>query len=113
MFYDFRDLIRDIQATFSSSSDVSASEVLAPVFSCQLLALDELGAKRSTDWVEETIFYIINHRYNHNKTTIFTSNYPDVADREIEPTPWGKNSPLREGRFPDRPDRHPVAFSDL
>jgi DNA replication protein DnaC len=44
--------------------------------------LDELGAKRSSAWVEETIFYIINHRYNHKKLTIFTSNYLDIGDEE-------------------------------
>jgi DNA replication protein DnaC len=104
VFYDFRDLIRDIQSTFGSGSDVSESDILAPVFGCPLLVLDELGAKRSTDWVEETIFYIINQRYNQNRTTIFTSNYPDAAEKEIEPVPWGRTTPQlkREEALVDR-----------
>jgi len=44
--------------------------------------LDELGAKRTTAWVEETIFYIINNRYNNKKLTIFTSNYLDKEEEE-------------------------------
>lgn len=80
VFYDFRDLIRDIQNTFSPDSEVSESDILAPVFDCGILVLDELGARRSSSWVEDTVFYIINRRYNEEKVTIFTSNFPDTAE---------------------------------
>jgi DNA replication protein DnaC len=82
VFYDFRDLIREIQNSFSPDSVLTESDILAPIFQSEVVVLDELGAKRTTAWVEETIFYVINHRYNHKKTTIFTSNYPDTEERE-------------------------------
>jgi DNA replication protein DnaC len=82
IFYDFRDLIREIQSTFTPESNMSESDVLAPVFSSEVLVLDELGAKRTSAWVEETVFYIINHRYNHKKMTLFTTNYPDTDESE-------------------------------
>ena len=82
IFYDFRDLIREIQSTFTPESTLSESDALAPVFSSDVLVLDELGAKRTTAWVEETVFYIINHRYNHKKMTLFTTNYPDTEEEE-------------------------------
>jgi len=82
VFYDFRDLIREIQNSFSPDSVLTESDILAPIFRSEIVVLDELGAKRTTAWVEETIFYVINHRYNHKKTTIFTSNYPDTEERE-------------------------------
>jgi len=85
LFYDFRELIRDIQATFTPDSGLTESDVLAPVFESDVLVLDELGAKRSSAWVEETVFHIINHRYNRKRLTIFTSNYPD-ADGDAEDT---------------------------
>jgi len=81
-FNDFRELIRDIQSTFTPESQLSESDVLAPVFESAVLVLDELGAKRTSAWVEETIFYIINSRYNNKRLTIFTSNYPDVREEE-------------------------------
>lgn len=81
VFYDFRELIREIQSTFTPDSTLTESDVLSPVFESDVLVLDELGAKRTTAWVEETVFYIINHRYNHKKVTLFTTNYPDI-DRE-------------------------------
>jgi len=82
IFYDFRDLIREIQSTFTPESTLSESDVLAPVFQSEILVLDELGAKRTTAWVEETVFYIINHRYNQKKMTLFTTNYPDTDQEE-------------------------------
>lgn len=81
-FYDFRELIRDIQSTFPADSPVTESEILEPVFNSAVLVLDELGAKKSSAWVEETVFYIINSRYNSKKLTVFTSNYPDRNDEE-------------------------------
>ncbi len=81
-FYDFRELIRDIQKTYTPESPLTETEILAPIFQKDVLVLDELGAKRTTAWVEETVFYIINSRYNNKKPTIFTSNYLDIEEEE-------------------------------
>ena len=48
----------------------------------ELLVLDDLGAERLTDWVEETMNLIVNTRYNTRRPTIFTSNYEDVPDAD-------------------------------
>jgi DNA replication protein DnaC len=61
-----------------------------------VLVLDELGAKRSSSWVEETVFYIINHRYNQKKLTIFTSNFLDTADEEDTRQPMFKKSEMNK-----------------
>jgi DNA replication protein DnaC len=81
-FCDFRELIRSIQSTYSHDSELTEVDVLSPIFHKDVLVLDELGAKRTTAWVEETVFYIINNRYNNKKLTIFTSNYPDTEEEE-------------------------------
>ena len=81
-FCDFRELIRSIQSTYSSDSELTEVDVLSPIFHKDVLILDELGAKRTTAWVEETVFYIISNRYNNKKLTIFTSNYPDSDEEE-------------------------------
>jgi DNA replication protein DnaC len=81
-FIDFRDLIRKIQSTYSQDSPLTDSDIFAQIFDKEVLVLDELGAKRTTAWVEETIFYIINNRYNNKKLTIFTSNYLDQEEEE-------------------------------
>lgn len=79
-FCDFRELIHNIQASYSPDSPLSESDVLNPVFRSEVLVLDELGAKRTTAWVEEMVFYIINNRYINKRLTIFTSNYPDKEE---------------------------------
>jgi len=84
-FCDFRELIRSIQSSYTPDSHLTESNILEPVFQKDVLVLDELGAKRTTAWVEETVFYIINNRYNNKKLTVFTSNYID-SDEEEEDT---------------------------
>jgi DNA replication protein DnaC len=44
-----------------------------------VLVLDELGAAKPTDWVWDTVAHILNTRYNDRRTTIITTNYPNLA----------------------------------
>jgi len=86
LFYDFRDLLREIQGSWNSISQTSELNVLRPVLEARILVLDELGANKPTEWVRDTIAHIINCRYNDKKLTIFTSNYPDTAGQPGEET---------------------------
>ena len=64
-------------------SALSESDILAPVFESKRPGPGRARARSGPSaWVEETIFYIINHRYNQKKLTIFTSNFLDAADEE-------------------------------
>lgn len=40
----------------------------------KLLVLDDVGAERSSEWVQETMFILINHRYLNKLPTIITTN---------------------------------------
>jgi len=86
LFYDFRDLLREIQASWNSVSQASEMEVLRPVLEAKVLVLDELGANKPTEWVRDTIAHIINCRYNDKRLTVFTSNYLDAAGKPGEET---------------------------
>src|SRR5499425_1925742 len=79
LFYDFRDLLKEIQDSYNPRTNTSELKILAPVFEADVLVLDELGAGRPTEWVQETITHIITKRYNDGKVTIFTTNYQDYA----------------------------------
>lgn len=80
LFYDFRDLLKEIQDSYNPATHTSELKILAPIFDAEVLVLDELGAGKPTEWVQETMTHIINKRYNDKKTTIFTSNYLDEPD---------------------------------
>lgn len=84
LFYDFRDLLREIQSSWNSVSQASELDILRPVLDARVLVLDELGANKPTDWVRDTIAHIINYRYNDKKLTIFTSNYLDSPGKSGE-----------------------------
>ena len=86
LFYDFRDLLKAIQDSYNPVSQNSEMSILAPVLEADVLVLDELGARKPTAWVDDTVAHIINSRYNSMKTTIFTSNFPDHAPAGHEET---------------------------
>jgi DNA replication protein DnaC len=80
IFYDTRDLLRVIRSTYDPVNRTQEMDVLRPVIDCDLLVLDDLGAEKTSEWVEETLNLIVNARYSDRRTTIFTSNYDDNPD---------------------------------
>jgi len=82
LFYDYRELLKQIQNSYNDSVHATELEVLRPVFETDVLVLDELGAVKPTEWVWDTVSLILNTRYNDNRTTIITTNYLDDAPRD-------------------------------
>ena len=80
LYYDTRALLRDIRTTYNPVLHMAEMDVIRPVMEAEILVLDDLGAERLTDWVEETMSLIVNTRYNERRPTIFTSNYEDIPD---------------------------------
>src|SRR5471030_3446511 len=80
LFYDTRDLLRVIRSTYDPSIRTTELEVLRPVMEADLLVLDDLGAEKPSEWVEETMNLIVNTRYNERRPTIFTTNYENTPD---------------------------------
>lgn len=80
LFYDTRELLRVIRQTYDPVVQATESDVLRPVLQADLLVLDDLGAEKTSEWVEETLNLIVNHRYSERRLTIFTSNYDDKPD---------------------------------
>lgn len=77
LFYESGSLLKAIQDSYNPISQTSEMRVLAPVYQAEVLVLDELGATVPTNWVRDTMYQIINTRYNNKKLTIFTTNYLD------------------------------------
>jgi DNA replication protein DnaC len=85
LFYDVRDLLRIIRSTYNPVVRTAEMDILRPVMEADLLVLDDLGAEKPSEWVEETVNLIVNTRYNERRPTIFTTNYEDVPDEaELE-----------------------------
>ena len=82
LFYDYRELLKQIQNSYNDSVKATELDVLRPVFETEVLVLDELGAIKPTEWVWDTVSLILNTRYNDNRTTIITTNFPDEAGQD-------------------------------
>lgn len=78
LFSDYRELLKQIQNSYNPTVQETESDILKPVFDADVLVLDELGAVRPSDWVWDTVSLVLNSRYNNRKTTIITTNYPDL-----------------------------------
>jgi DNA replication protein DnaC len=82
-FFETRELLRLVRDTYNRSVEETEMEVLQPLLAADLLVLDDLGAERTSEWVQETLGLVVNTRYNAKRATIFTSNLidtPDTAD---------------------------------
>jgi DNA replication protein DnaC len=84
LFCDYRELLKSIQNSYNPSVQATEMEILRPIFEAEVLVLDELGAVRSTEWVFDTVNYVLNSRYNDNRATIITTNFPDGEESNAE-----------------------------
>jgi len=76
-FYDYRELLKEIQASYNPDHPTSEMGVLGPVLDAEILLLDDIGASKPSDWALETIGHILNKRYNEKRVTLLTTNYLD------------------------------------
>ncbi|MEE8349000.1 MAG: ATP-binding protein [Acidobacteriota bacterium] len=75
-FVDEAELLRRLQYSYGPGSPETEREVMLPLSEIDLLVWDDLGTGRPTEWVQETIRTVINHRYTHKKLTILSTNWP-------------------------------------
>lgn len=81
-FWDFHELMREIKNSYDPETKTSELQVLAPVVDVDVLLLDDLGAWRITDWMNDTLFYILNSRYLARRVSLITTNFQDVSPKE-------------------------------
>src|SRR3954468_19687347 len=88
IFYDYQSLLEKIRSAYNEKLGTSNREAYRTALETEVLLLDDLGAHRVTDWVEDTVTAIVTHRYNHRKPLIATTNLadPDVGGAQIEKT---------------------------
>lgn len=84
LFYDYRELLKEIQNSYNPNVNATEIAILRPVFDAEVLVLDELGAVKPTEWVWDTVSHILNTRYNDKRTTIITTNYRDLPPAGAE-----------------------------
>ena len=78
------DALRLLRSTFDQTSAKpknSFDEQFELFRKAPILLLDDLGAENSTDWGKETLFQLLNERYEYQRPTVITSNlHPNSPD---------------------------------
>ena len=77
LFCDYQNLLDRIRSGYDASSGASDREAYRSAMEAEVLLLDDIGAHRVTDWVEDTVTSIVTYRCNNRKALIVTTNLPD------------------------------------
>ena len=102
LYFDFRELLRRLRGSFDREAGLTTGEVLEPIRNAGLVVIDGVGDETPTDWVNDTLALIINHRYNERRVTVATSRFFDgrtlqgAVRRKIGGDPRPASIPLEE-----------------
>ena len=82
VFIEVPALFSRIKATYGAEGEGSEDKIMAALSKCDLLVLDDAGAEKPTDWVQEKFYQIINARYKNRLPVVITTNTKDMAGLE-------------------------------
>lgn len=74
VFQSVPELLQRVRSTFNSENKENETQIMRALLECDLLILDDIGAEKTTEWVEEKLFNIIDGRYRKELPTLYTSN---------------------------------------
>jgi DNA replication protein DnaC len=72
--YSLPRLLAEIRATFESDGEASYVDLLDRLATVDLLHLDDVGAEKTSDWVMEQLYAIVNARYEEERAIVVTTN---------------------------------------
>lgn len=81
-----RTFFNRLKATFNQTSETygESSKIEKEYASVDVLVIDDFGVQRDSPWEQETLYNLVDARYEAKKFTIFTSNVdPNKAFREL------------------------------
>lgn len=73
-FLPVPELLLDFKQSYEPNSEMSEAEILKKYSAVDLLALDDLGAERVSDWSIQMLYLLIDRRYRDMKATMISSN---------------------------------------
>ncbi len=94
-YVEFMLLLSDMKSGFDANR--SHMEVLRPLLQVPVLAIDELGKERGTDWERSMLDELISRRFNAGLTTLFATNY-FLEERPVPESP-GRSVNTRSPQF--------------
>lgn len=77
--YSLPRLLNEVRRTYDEGSDSSYVELLDRLAEVDLLHVDDLGAEKSSPWVLEQLYAIVNARYEAERSMVITTNLDRAA----------------------------------
>jgi DNA replication protein DnaC len=74
LFQVVPDLLDHLRAAYAPGSEAGYDELFESIRQVPLLILDDLGTQISTQWAQEKLFQLLNHRHNFELPTVITTN---------------------------------------
>jgi DNA replication protein DnaC len=74
LFIHTLNLLEELKNSFGPNPEKTSQELIELYSEADVLILDDLGTQKTTDWAFQTLYLILNNRYENLKTTIITSN---------------------------------------
>lgn len=85
------ELLDRLRRSYDRDSADSEGKLMAALDKADLLVLDDLGAEKRTEWVESTLYRIVDARYRHRRATVITSNLsPKMMGGAIGERSWDR-----------------------
>jgi len=78
--YSVPRLLAEIKDTYDRDSGDSYMQLFRRLCAVDLLHLDDLGAERSTEWVLEQLYSIVNERWQNQRSIVVTTNLMSLDD---------------------------------
>lgn len=72
----FTSVLEYLDLTKKGYSSAADKEEKDSILKASVLILDDIGVEVSKEWVNTTLYQLINYRYSNKLITIITSNYP-------------------------------------
>jgi DNA replication protein DnaC len=78
--YSVPRLLAEIKQTFDRERTDSYMQLFRRLCSVDLLHLDDLGAERTTEWVLEQLYSIVNERWQDGRSIVVTTNLQSLDE---------------------------------
>jgi DNA replication protein DnaC len=75
--YSVPHLLAEIRGTYDRDSAGSYLDLFGRLCTVELLVLDDLGAEKTSEWVLEQLYSIVNERWQSSGSVVVTTNAPD------------------------------------
>ncbi len=74
LFVNAPAMLRRVRATYGKQEAETEGAVIDSLAQVEVLAIDDIGKERLTEWATELLYDVVNRRYSEGRRTIVTTN---------------------------------------